>query len=72
MVKNRKKTWKNWYEKVDVKRRRQYKKKAMEKASLLEKHSSDYAPGLGLDIGYGVGRAGPKKKEEGNPTQVWF
>ena len=47
------------------------KKKAMEKATLLQKPSSDYASGFSLDIRYGIGCAGTKKKnDEANPMQV--
>ena len=38
------------------------KKKAMEKATLLQKPSSDYASGFSLDIRYGIRCAGTKKK----------
>ena len=49
-----------------MKRGREYKKKALEKAAILEKHTVDYASGIGFDIRYDVGRA-KEKKDKANP-----
>ena len=53
-----------------MKRRRQYKKKAMGKADLPKKHYSNYALSLGFDMGYVVRRTGPKKGQSKSNANV--
>ena len=62
----KRKYWKTYREKLDVKRKRAYKQFETEKKQLYENNTKDahYGPGLGLDIGFTAASSVTKTNEK--------
>ena len=50
-VEKKRKRWKEWHSSREVKRRRKYKQDATQRQLLYEQNTTEYASGVGLDIG---------------------
>ena len=64
MTDKRKLYWKTHHSKQEVKRRRGYKQDATQKKLLYENRTTEYASGIGLDIGHDV----PARTSRSKPT----
>ena len=65
-VNKRRKYWKGYHGKQEVKRRRAYKQDATEKKLLFENRTKEYESGIGLDIGHSKTQSDkpPKKRQK--------